>query len=175
MGRRCGESSTSKRRIEAVERQFRCLELRKAGHSYRAIAEQVGLTTQGAHLAVESALKRTLQESSDQVRKLEAERLDALLLRAFAQATEGGGSLAASATVLSIMARRAKMLGYDAPSVSLGAMNVDGTPMTPEQTAAKLRAMSAAMFTAPSGTGGEPSDSGEESSGAGEPSDGDGA
>ena len=74
------ESKTSERRLEAIEKQRKALELRKAGVGYVAIAKQLGYAGPSSSFkAVNSALKRTLQEPADEVRRLELERLDALL------------------------------------------------------------------------------------------------
>lgn len=108
------ESKTSKRRLEAIELQRQALELRKAGVSYAVIAEKVGYSgPSGAFRAVDSALKRTLQDPADEVRRLEIERLDAMLLGVWPRARSGDDE--AIATVLRIMTRRAKLLGLDAP------------------------------------------------------------
>jgi hypothetical protein len=61
-----------------------------------------------------AALKATLQEPADELRKMELERLDRLLLAVWGQAAKGnqGGIDRA----LKIMERRAKLLGLDAPT-----------------------------------------------------------
>lgn len=109
------ESKTSQRRLEAIENQRKALELRKAGVTFVVIAEQLGYRgPSGAYRAVMSALKRTLQEPADEVRTLELERLDALLLALWAQAKQG--QQGAVDRVLKVMERRAKLLGLDAPT-----------------------------------------------------------
>ena len=60
-----------------------------------------------------SALKQTLQEPADELRKLELERLDKLLLGVWPQAVRGNQGSVDRA--LRIMERRAKLLGLDAP------------------------------------------------------------
>lgn len=109
-----GESRTSESRLAAVDRQRQALELRKAGVGYAKIAESLGYGgPSGAYNAIRSALKRTLQEPADELRSLEVERLDALLLGLWTKAK--GGDTWAVDRVLRIMERRAALLGLDAP------------------------------------------------------------
>ena len=124
-----GESNESPRRVNAAFRQRRALELRKAGATYSAIAQQLGYRNHaGAVRAVKSALKKTLQEPADDVRELEAARLDALLLGIWQQATTG--NLEALDRALKIMARRAALLGLDAPREEKAEVTVVGEPIT---------------------------------------------
>lgn len=109
------ESPTSPRRLEAAERQRQALELRKSGASYRQIRDALGYRThQTCYEAVKSALLKTLQQPADEVRKLELERLDGLLL-ALAGPIKAG-HLGAIDRALHIMERRARLLGLDAPT-----------------------------------------------------------
>ena len=109
------EPKTSVRRLQAVERQRRALELRKAGASFEEIASTLGYAGKsGAYRAVISALKRTLQEPADEVRKLEAARLDRAQRAAWERML--AGDLEALGKVLKVMERRAKLLGLDAPA-----------------------------------------------------------
>jgi hypothetical protein len=115
MGRGKGESKHSPRRINALERAINALELRKGGASYKNIAEKLGYrTASAAYRAIDRALKKTLQEPTEQVRRLELERLDRLYLSVWAKAK--GGDLMAIERALQISARRSKLLGLDAPT-----------------------------------------------------------
>lgn len=100
----------------ACERRVRALELRKAGHSYREIGRQLGIS----HVQAEKDVTRVLAELNAQAtetaeswRRLELERLDALWVGIWRQALSGHPLAVASA--LKIMERRAKLLGLDAP------------------------------------------------------------
>lgn len=105
---------TNERKLTAIERQKHALELRKAGVPYSVIAERVGYKqASGAHAAVMSAMKATIKEPANEVRKLELERLDALLLAVWAKATSGDTK--AVMTALRVMERRSAFLGLDAP------------------------------------------------------------
>lgn len=100
--------------IKAHDRMLAALELRKRGLTYSQIAAQTGYkSAQAAHKAVMTALQRTTQEPADEVRKLELERLDALLSGVWYAAINGDDKAVNNA--LRIMERRAKLLGLDAP------------------------------------------------------------
>lgn len=101
--------------VKASDKQLTALRLRKAGVSYLDIAQQLGYRgASGAHAAVKSALKRTLQEPADELRNLELERLDAMLMGIWQQCQNGNQG--AIDRALRIMERRAKLLGLDAPT-----------------------------------------------------------
>ncbi len=105
------------RRVKAHERHLQALELRKAGATFQQIATQLGYAdAAGAHKAVMSALRATLREPADELRTLEAERLDALQLALWKRAL--AGEERAVARVVNLMARRARLLGLDAPQRS---------------------------------------------------------
>jgi len=110
------ESATSKRKMKGLERERAALELRKAGATYRAIGEALGITPVGAYRAVMRAIAKLnarVLEEAEAVRRLELERLDDLLLAMWPQAKKGNQG--AVDRVLRIMERRARLLGIDAP------------------------------------------------------------
>ncbi len=103
------------RRIAAHARQLQALELRLAGVTYEQIATQLGYAGRsGAHKAVASALAQTLREPADELRMISAERLDRATLAIWRGVS--GGDTRAIDTLLRIEARRAKLLGLDAPT-----------------------------------------------------------
>ncbi len=108
------ESKTSKRRLKAHEKQLTALGLRKAGKTFEAIAAELGYAgPAGSYKAVMSALKRTLQEPADEVRRLEIERIDAMWEKVWWQIKSGDHK--AVNVLLRLMERRAKLLGLDMP------------------------------------------------------------
>jgi hypothetical protein len=114
------ESKTSVRRLEAVEKQLKALELRKAGKTFLAIAGELGYASQsGAFKAVISALHKTLQEPADELRVLEIGRIDTALAAIWPQVQ--GGDLPSVDRFIRLSERRSKLLGLDAPT------NVDVT------------------------------------------------
>ena len=106
------ESRTSPRRLAAADKQRQALELRKAGATFHSIAQALGYATaQGALMAVEAGLRKTLQQPADELRRLDLERLDTLLLAVWPQARQA--SFGAIDMVLKILTRKAKLLGLD--------------------------------------------------------------
>src|SRR5262245_39291828 len=108
-------SNLSVARIGRAERAGQALDLRKAGLTFKKIGDRMGVTEQRAHKMVTQELARLngkRAESAEAVTRLEIERLDALMAAVWEKAE--GGELAAIDRVLSIMARRAKLLGIDA-------------------------------------------------------------
>lgn len=102
-------------RIRTAAREASALELRKTGATYEAIAQSVGYSDRSAAAkAVSRALAATIQEPADELRRLEGERLDALLGAVWPEAMTGRRSAVDSC--LRIMDRRSKLFGLDAPS-----------------------------------------------------------
>ncbi len=101
------------RRLEAHWRTLKALELRLAGKGYQAIADELRYKSPAsAFKAVQRALKATLQEPADELRRLELSRLDEL----FDSLWERRHQAHVVDRLLSIMERRAKLLGLDAPT-----------------------------------------------------------
>jgi len=73
-----GESKTSPRRITATQKAAKAVRLRAAGYNYDEIAAAVGYRggKGSACKAVQRALAATLQEPSDEYRRLQQERID---------------------------------------------------------------------------------------------------
>ena len=125
--RRAGSSqrANSRQRLAETARQAQALTLRLTGASYEQIAQVLHYYDRaGAWKAVEKALERTIQEPADKVRAIELARLDRWLLAINAQIATG--SLDAVDRGLKIMARRAALLGLDAPA-KVAPTTPDGT------------------------------------------------
>ena len=113
-----------------LEREKNALDFRRAGLTYDVIAERLGYRDRaGAKKAVTRAIGRTLQDSADALRHLEADRLDRLQLAAWARALTGDDK--AMAIVLKVMERRARLLGLDAPTATT-LTGAGGNPLTIE-------------------------------------------
>lgn len=109
-------SQNSPTKVQAAERRTQALELRKAGATYVAIGTALGVSEQRAHRIITAELRRLnarRAEAANEVTRMELERLDALMLAVWQRAKKG--ELSAVDRVLSIMARRARLLGLDAP------------------------------------------------------------
>lgn len=123
------ESKTSPRRLAAHDRHLRALALRKAGYTFRAIANELGYNDQAAaYHAIMKVLADTAREPADEVRGMELDRLDDMLSR-IAKRIQAG-DLAAIDTALRIQTRRAKLLGLDAPVKQEHSGRVEGAPVS---------------------------------------------
>jgi hypothetical protein len=99
---------------ETLEMQARALRMRQAGLTYAQIAREVGYRHKStAQRAVMRALKSEVAEAADQLRRLEATRLDTMFAAIWPRMLRG--ELLAIDRGLRIMERRAVMLGTDAP------------------------------------------------------------
>ena len=106
--------------VEAIaERRVRALELRKAGGSYRQIAQQLGVDVHTAHADVGAelaALRETAVAEATELRALELERLDGMTSGLWPRIQEG--SAAAVSAGVRVSERRSRLLGLDAPVVT---------------------------------------------------------
>lgn len=108
------QSIANQSAIAATERQRQAIELRKAGHGFEQIATALGYKdASGAYRAVRAALRKTLQEPTQELRDLECARLDTMLAAIWGDVRKGHVQKIDRA--LRIMARRADLLGLDAP------------------------------------------------------------
>jgi hypothetical protein len=102
---------------EAIVRQMRIsaiLSMRLAGHGLKEIgeAQDPPCSKQAIFKTIRKALAEMLIEPFEAIRLLEAFRLDEMLAGLYEQALNG--DVSAVDRVLSIMARRARLLGLDA-------------------------------------------------------------
>lgn len=96
---------------QRAERMAKALRLREAGLTYEQIGNKLGISTSQVERDLKDALKLTIQEPADSLRKLEALRLDALQRAIWQQALRG--NLQAVNQALKIQERRAKLLNLD--------------------------------------------------------------
>lgn len=111
---------------EQLDRELAVVELRREGKTWQQIAEAVNYATaMGAWKAYQRACQRTLQEPTDEARRIELDRLDALQRTYWEPAVEG--NLRAADFVLRVIDRRARILGIDAPQkIQAEVVNYDG-------------------------------------------------
>lgn len=127
-------------KADAIEREERALELRRAGASYREIAKALGCRLETAHKAVQRGIARQIervQDKAEAVIQLELDRLDRLLRGVWVQAAQGNTQ--AIDRVLRIMERRAALTGIDKPT-KIAPTNPDGTALSKEHRDAIVRA-----------------------------------
>jgi hypothetical protein len=124
-------------KVGVREREARALALRRDGHTYAEIGKVLGVNRQMATRIVQRGLDRIVREPAEQVRLLELERLDQAQVEALTvlrcrhvlvqggkiikdddgqPLADHGPVMAAIATLLRIMERRAKLLGLDRPT-----------------------------------------------------------
>lgn len=83
-------NKTSASKILAKEKQRQALELRKGGASYPAIAQALGYgDPSGARKAVEAAMKQVTQEPAVELKTLNIERLNHMLLTLWPKVQQG--------------------------------------------------------------------------------------
>lgn len=108
-------NKAEQRKFTATARQAEALKLRIAGMAFNDIANELGYQSKtGAFKAVQTGLKKTLREPADELRTMEAERLDRMLAGLWGKAITG--DTWSVDRVLAIMDRRAKLLGLDKPA-----------------------------------------------------------
>jgi len=113
------------KRIQALDKALKALEYRKAGITYIVIAQNVGYNSaQAAWKAVRSALKRTIQEPANELRRIEVERIDAALASIWVQVKQG--NLPAIDRFVRLSERRANLLGLDEPKKQEISGNISG-------------------------------------------------
>lgn len=115
----------SKATLDMRERVNRGLQLRATGMSYQAIAESPWKTGPGGklfggdrgncHRELQKAYSEYVKEAAEEVRLQEIERLDRMFL---GLVNKGAfkGNVAVVNSALNVMARRAKLIGLDAPT-----------------------------------------------------------
>jgi len=111
---------------DTLRKADKALKMRREGKTYRAIADELDLSNPGnAHRLVKRALAMTLQESADDLRQLDASRIDALIAAHWKAATgvsydDEGKAVAPDAAagnlVLRAIDRHVKLFGLDMPT-----------------------------------------------------------
>jgi DNA-binding CsgD family transcriptional regulator len=106
--------------MPVTARQTEACRYRRQGHSYREIGRMMGISSSAAHEHAASALRiegAYRKATVEEVREIELDRLDALLLVATTMMEDENRPdrirLAAIDRVLSIGERRSKLLGLD--------------------------------------------------------------
>lgn len=98
--------------IAEVEKMRRALDMRKSGATYDQIAVDLGYANaSGAAKLVKRALELTVQESAEEVRRMESERYDEILVALH----PNRGEARTAEVMIKLFERRAKLLGLDAP------------------------------------------------------------
>lgn len=110
------DSKTSGKRITAAERRKKAVQMRISGATYDDISKALGVSRPAAYNSVKTALQETklkMAESVDELREIERERLERLILAVMPKAMSGDVKAVDSVRRLSESLRR--LLGLDAP------------------------------------------------------------
>lgn len=138
---RNSRSRPTARNIELCERERRALMLRKQGCTFDEIAEQLGLSNRSrARQVIIRAMDRLVREPVEELRELEAQRLDELQQVWWLPAMSGNEK--ATQIVLQIMDQRRRLFRLDGPA------QVELTTDTAALAAAEKAAREAAAFLA---------------------------
>ena len=124
------ESLTSPRRINAVEKQRRAVELRLAGRTFQEIADVLGYSNHNcANEAVKAALRKTLDEPCAEFRQLTLERLTKILQTHWPNMLRG--DVPASKISLQTIGDIRQLMGVDMPA-RVEHSGPDGNPIRHE-------------------------------------------
>ena len=109
------ESKYSLRRLNAVDKQRRAVELRMAGRTFQEIADTLGYSTHsGAIRAVKDSLQKTLGVPSAEFRELTLERLTKILQVQWPDMLRGEAS--AAKVCLQAIGDMRQLMGVDMPA-----------------------------------------------------------
>jgi hypothetical protein len=129
----------NKKTLIAKDKAVKAIELRKQGYTLAEIAPMVGYKTAGGVSgAIAKEIDRFVQEPTEQLIKMELQRLDRMMRAIWSEAVDDKDK-GAIETVLKIMDRRSKLLGLDkaiATSVSQNVIQIHIEGMTAEDVSA---------------------------------------
>jgi len=103
--------------MEKLDRQRKAVELRIMGLTYRQIAEKLGYkSTSSVQKALQAAIRKTLQEPTDELRAMESAKLDFIWKGMLSNLQADKLDYKAWEMLLRVMNRRAALLGLDMPA-----------------------------------------------------------
>jgi hypothetical protein len=100
--------------IVRMEHASMAMKLRADGNSYQEIADQLSISMYVARRLVQEGLRHAISEPAEEVRQLEAFKLERLYKVVYPLALAGDG--AAVDRCIKIMERKSKLLGLDSPT-----------------------------------------------------------
>jgi len=105
-------NQTSPKLLAKAERSAKALSLRKEGHTYAQIAAELGFAARGsAHNAVTAALRKAVVGPAEELREIEALRLDAMQMALWPRVI--AGDIEAIRIVVRVSERRCRLFGLD--------------------------------------------------------------
>lgn len=98
-----------------ADEQAEVLDLRRKGHTVRAIAERTGIPRSTVQNRLDAAIAELVLPLADEVRLLELARLDTWQVRLEEQLDAGEAPERVVPVALKVQERRSRLLGLDAP------------------------------------------------------------
>lgn len=111
---RSNSAKKDAQRAELRKKWAEALDLRKMGYTHAAIGEEMGVSADTAWRYVQNALKDITVESAEEVRVLELQRYDELLMAHYGNALRG--DTYATQQCLAIMSRIERLYGVEGPT-----------------------------------------------------------
>lgn len=115
------------------EKIKKCWKLRLQGKNYRDIAEEMGIGLGSVHeylREMREAIEKLNLERAKEEKELDLERIDLAMQACMDRVTAGTHNNRDIETLIKVSERRAKMLGYDAPTTSKTELSgPDGAPL----------------------------------------------
>lgn len=99
------------RQLEKLERHSQALELRKAGATYQQIGDAMGVNLETARRWVKQAMEGLIREPAEELRQLQMERLNTMLMVIWQEVRQG--NLPAIDRALRIMGDQRALMGLD--------------------------------------------------------------
>lgn len=124
---RSGKSKTNKNAVRKAENIAKAIQLRKAGLTYQAIGDQLGVSVSQAHKYVAAALSQyaiTTGEAAEEYKTLQSARLEGLITALEPKAS--AGNLGAIKEYRSTIETLGKLHGLFAPT-KIAPVSPDGT------------------------------------------------
>ncbi len=142
--------SKDERKAATAEKQRRALALRRGGATYDQISKELGYAgASRAYNLVKDAIAAIPREEAIEVREMELQRLDVMLVALWPKARAGHAE--SVDRILRIMKRRAEYLGLDAPKKQEHS-GPDGGPIELDAAGERVRSR-LALLAARAGTG----------------------
>lgn len=109
------DTKQARRTAEAIKREAHAIELRIAGWTTHAIAQEMGIHRTRVQQIIQQGLNRTIARPAAEWRAIELRRLERLHQAMWSKAIVEKNTMAVK-RLLEIADRRAKLLGLDAPT-----------------------------------------------------------
>lgn len=115
--RRSNNQRTGMNALETWQRDYKCVQMRKAGHDWESICATLGYYDHShASRRLMGFLKETVREDVDELRELEMQRLDEKILQLEDIILQGGNGAARAIEIWNKLSeRRSKLMGLDRP------------------------------------------------------------